>query len=37
MRGLLDWLSADARPVFVLLPRAEYERLRREWDLPDAP
>ncbi len=37
MRGLLDWLSADARPVFVLLPRAEYERLHREWDLPDAP
>lgn len=31
---LLSWLRADADPVFVLLPLAEYERLREAWRLP---
>lgn len=34
MRDLLGWLSADLHPVFVLLPQAEYERLRNTWQLP---
>lgn len=35
MDALLGWLDASAKPVLVLLPRAEYERLRADWDLPD--
>lgn len=35
MEALLRWLDADARPVFVLLPEAEYARLRHDWALPD--
>lgn len=34
METLLRWLDADRRPVFVLLPAAEYERLRTDWQLP---
>jgi len=37
MRELIRWLRADAQPIFVLLPQAEYVRLRREWQLPDLP
>nr|WP_298129680.1 hypothetical protein [uncultured Pseudoxanthomonas sp.] len=36
MDGVLAWLRPDARPVFVLLPRTEYARLAREWQLPEA-
>ncbi len=35
MDGMLAWLRPDARPVFVLLPRAEYERLAYDWRLPE--
>lgn len=34
MDALLAWLDADAQPVFVLLPRDEYDRLRDAWRLP---
>lgn len=34
MRSLLAWLRPDQRPIFVLLPEAEYERLKGEWRLP---
>jgi L,D-peptidoglycan transpeptidase YkuD (ErfK/YbiS/YcfS/YnhG family) len=34
MRGLLGWLRPDQNPVFVLLPRNEYQRLRVTWQLP---
>lgn len=34
MASLLAWLDADSRPVFVLLPEAEYDRLQAEWNLP---
>jgi L,D-peptidoglycan transpeptidase YkuD (ErfK/YbiS/YcfS/YnhG family) len=34
MRDLLGWLRADAHPVFVLSPQAEYQRLRAQWRLP---
>lgn len=34
MRELLSWLRPDADPVFVLLPLAEYARLRNIWSLP---
>lgn len=33
--ALLAWLDAKQRPVFVLLPRAQYERLRGAWNLPE--
>lgn len=36
MDGVLRWLRPDARPVFVLLPRAEYARLAHDWQLPEA-
>ncbi|ALN93482.1 hypothetical protein LG3211_4548 [Lysobacter gummosus] len=34
MAELLAWLRPQARPVFVLLPRAQYARVWREWGLP---
>ena len=34
MQRLYRWLQPDARPVFALLPEAEYRRLRAAWDLP---
>jgi L,D-peptidoglycan transpeptidase YkuD (ErfK/YbiS/YcfS/YnhG family) len=35
MRELLSWLRDDRHPVFVLLPQAEYERLKASWRLPE--
>lgn len=35
MQALLAWLDADREPLFVLLPQAEYQRLRTPWGLPD--
>lgn len=35
MDTLLRWLDAGRHPVFVLLPEAEYARLRAGWKLPD--
>ena len=35
MDRMLAWLRPDARPVFVLLPRTEYARLTRDWQLPE--
>ena len=35
MGSLLGWLDPARRPVFVLLPQKEYERLKRAWGLPD--
>ena len=35
MRELLGWLDPAQRPLFILLPRAEYQRLRALWQLPD--
>ncbi len=34
MQELLAWLKPQDHPVFVLLPQAEYERLRAPWQLP---
>lgn len=34
MRRLLAWLRPEDQPVFVLLPLAEYQRLRATWQLP---
>ena len=34
MEGLLAWLDPKKKPVFVLLPRAEYLHLRDAWGLP---
>lgn len=34
MQRLYGWLRPDAHPVFVLLPRTEYERLKPVWNLP---
>lgn len=34
MQSLLAWLKPQDHPVFVLLPQAEYERLRATWQLP---
>jgi L,D-peptidoglycan transpeptidase YkuD (ErfK/YbiS/YcfS/YnhG family) len=34
MDKLLAWLKPEEHPVFVLLPRAEYVRLKHEWQLP---
>lgn len=31
---ILAWLDADAAPRLVLLPEADYERLRMDWQLP---
>lgn len=34
MTALLAWLTPTAKPLFVLLPDAEYTRLQRDWQLP---
>jgi L,D-peptidoglycan transpeptidase YkuD (ErfK/YbiS/YcfS/YnhG family) len=34
LRAVIAWLDPAAEPVFVLLPRAEYSRLRGAWTLP---
>ena len=34
MQALLDWLRPQDTPRFVLLPRAEYQRLQAQWQLP---
>ena len=34
MERLLAWLDPTKKPVFVLLPKAEYARLRDAWNLP---
>lgn len=34
MERLLAWLDPSKKPVFVLLPKAEYARLRDAWNLP---
>jgi len=34
MQSLLAWLKPQDHPVFVLLPQAEYRRLRSSWQLP---
>ena len=34
MQRLYGWLRPDAHPVFVLLPQAEYRRLKIPWNLP---
>jgi L,D-peptidoglycan transpeptidase YkuD (ErfK/YbiS/YcfS/YnhG family) len=35
MQALVAWLRPQDHPVFVLLPRKEYARLKSAWDLPD--
>lgn len=35
MRSLVAWLRPRQRPIFVLLPEAEYARLKSHWQLPD--
>jgi L,D-peptidoglycan transpeptidase YkuD (ErfK/YbiS/YcfS/YnhG family) len=35
MNRLLAWLRAGQHPIFVLLPQAEYRRLKATWQLPD--
>ena len=34
MDALLGWLDARRKPVFVLLPKAQYAALRKDWKLP---
>jgi L,D-peptidoglycan transpeptidase YkuD (ErfK/YbiS/YcfS/YnhG family) len=34
MRELVAWLDSKSKPVFVLLPEAEYQRLKTTWRLP---
>ncbi len=34
MDRLLQWLDKRRHPVFVLLPQAEYARLKQDWSLP---
>lgn len=34
LMDLVVWLRADAKPHYVLLPQAEYERLASAWGLP---
>lgn len=34
MQRLYGWLKSESHPVFVLLPQAEYARLKSSWNLP---
>ncbi|WP_311240003.1 MULTISPECIES: L,D-transpeptidase family protein [unclassified Xanthomonas] len=35
MQRLLAWLKPADKPLFVLLPRADYARLQAQWQLPE--
>ena len=35
MDALLAWLDARRKPVFVLLPKAQYAALKHDWKLPE--
>ena len=35
MDALLAWLDARKKPVFVLLPQAQYAALKHDWNLPE--
>lgn len=34
LRELIAWIDPDKQPLYVLLPREEYEGLREAWNLP---
>lgn len=34
LKTLIAWIDPTRRPVYVLLPKAEYEKYRRSWKLP---
>lgn len=34
LRSIIAWVDPTKKPVYVLLPREEYERLRSSWQLP---
>lgn len=34
LRELIAWLDPGLQPIYVLLPKTEYERLRSDWKLP---
>lgn len=35
MQPLLAWLDRSRKPVFVLLPKAQYAALKHDWNLPE--
>lgn len=35
--ALLQWLTPQAQPLYLLLPASEYQRLQQEWQLPALP
>jgi len=35
MDGILAWLDSDKKPLYVALPRAQYQALKLKWHLPD--
>jgi L,D-peptidoglycan transpeptidase YkuD (ErfK/YbiS/YcfS/YnhG family) len=35
IRELVAWLDPARKPIFILLPQQEYERLRASWSLPN--
>jgi len=37
MQRLLAWLDPAKRPLFVLLPRTQYQQMQYDWNLPPAP
>jgi len=37
MTKLIIWLNEEAQPALVQLPQAEYDHLRRSWQLPEIP
>ena len=37
LSAVVQWLKADARPHYILLPQAEYEILAPIWKLPPRP
>lgn len=34
LRDLIAWIDPGKNPIYVLLPKAEYEKLRGDWKLP---
>ena len=34
LEAMISWLRVDKQPYYVLLPRAEYDKVRKAWGLP---
>ncbi len=34
LKNMISWINPDKRPIYIVLPKAEYEKRRHDWKLP---